>query len=253
MKSHVKILLAAFAVSLLPVGAYAQDSLDDDDGEIDEADGADYGDDGVGDDGDGAYAETTGDGIVTTTDYSESNPTPPNSPVTEVDSVDVAHDAGVGSELAYASQSVLEIGGALALFHQSETTALSLTPFIGYFIIDGLQLSLLTQFSVIHISGNDDAPDGDPAAEARNDFTIALLAEPSYHLAITEAVYVFLGLGFGVEFNKEQSADFIFRPRLGADLLVGRSAIFKPAIYTAIGAADGFAGLGVEASFSAMW
>jgi hypothetical protein len=263
-------LIALLLAGGLPLVVSAQDYDDDsgvderdDDSGIDERDddsGIDEGDDDRDYDGTrdpnagggrgGVNGSNDGDRFVTTRDYSESDPTPPERPgVVDRDGVEVAEDAGVGSELAYASQTVLELGGTFSFFNHSETTQFTLSPFLGYFIIDGLQLSLLGQFTINHISANDD----DPLSESRTDFIITLIAEPSYHLSITNEVYVFLGLGLGASFSKDQSADFVFRPRLGADITVGRSAIFKPALFMNVGAAEGYSGIGVEGSFSAMW
>ena len=246
MKSHQHFLFFALLLSLAASAGQVQAQYDDDsDGDSQFDDDNDNGVDEDEDEGEGA-PQTEGDGFVTTTDYSDEDPAQPEQPLRDVDSVDVAEDAGVGSELAYASQSVLELGGTLAFFHQSNTTQFSLSPFIGYFIIDGLQLSLIAQLNILHING-----DGD--ADSSTDVFVTALAEPSYHLALTKSLYAFLGLGFGGAFARDPKADFIFRPRIGVDILVGRSAIFKPAFYTNIGAADGFSGVGIEGSFSAMW
>jgi hypothetical protein len=199
-----------------------------------------------------------GDDLVHETDYSPSNPTPPEGPNFGDDSghddgIEVAHDAGVGSPLAYGRQTVLELGGTFAFSHRSETTELSAAPSLGYFLFDGFELTLFPLFRLIHVSGDDEAAPGTPQAESQTDVIVQPILEPSYHLALTDALYAFLGLGVGLTFAEDPTVDFVFRPRLGLDVLIGRSAIFKPAFFTDIGVADGLGAIGVEAGFSAMW
>jgi hypothetical protein len=196
--------------------------------------------------------------LVRERDYADERPEPPAGPefgeAPDFDEgVEVARDAGVGSPLAYGRQSVLEFGGMLSLSHRSETTELGASPSLGYFLFDGFQLTLFTLFRVIHVSGDDQAPEGSPEADGQTDWVIQPLVEPSYHLALNDMLYVFAGAGLGLSFAEDPTVDFVVRPRIGLDVLIGRSAIFKPAFFMDLGVADGLGAIGVEGGFTAMW
>lgn len=157
----------------------------------------------------------------------------------------VAIDAGVGSPLGYAKGSIVELGGSVSLLHASDTTTLTFLPTVGYFFVDGFQLTFGPELRIIHI-------DDDELPEAQSDFTIGGALEPSYHLAIGESYYVFGAAGVGVRYSEEPGFDLFFRPRVGLDILIGRSGIFKPALFMDIGVNDGVAGGGFEAGFTVM-
>jgi len=59
--------------------------------------------------------------------------------------------------------------------------------------------------------------------------------EPSYHVPLTRTVWGFLGMGFGVASvpmsNDSSSVGFDLAPRIGANLLVGRSGLLSPAFF----------------------
>ena len=56
------------------------------------------------------------------------------------------------------------------------------------------------------------------------------MLEPSYHLPVSDRLFVFLGIGFGLRYAEDPGVDFALRPKLGVDILVGRSGILKPAV-----------------------
>lgn len=98
----------------------------------------------------------------------DETPTPPGGPPPDVrapDEVDVSKNAGVGSDLAYASKSVVELGGVLALRHQSETTVFRLSPSIGYFFVDNVELTLFPEIIITRIG----ADEGDGGEGAQTD------------------------------------------------------------------------------------
>jgi hypothetical protein len=191
---------------------------------------------------------------VKETDHAGANetPTPPGGPPPDVrapEEVEVARNAGVGSALAYASRSVVEVGGVLAFRHQSDTTLFRVSPSIGYFFIDNLQLTLFPELIITRI-GADDAAVGEGA---QTDFTVGAVLEPSYHVPFNDRLLGFAGLGVGLNYAEDPGIDFLFRPRLGLDVLVGRSGIFKPAAFMDVGANDGLSAGGLEAGFTVMW
>lgn len=191
---------------------------------------------------------------VKETDHSggDQNPTVPGGPPPEVrapEKVEVAKNAGVGSDLAYASKSVVEAGGVLALRHQSETTQFRIAPSFGYFFVDNLELTLFPELNITHIAA-DDGPGGEGA---QTDWSIGVLVEPSYHLPFNDRLLGFVGLGVGLNFAEDPSVDLLIRPRVGLDVLVGRSGILKPALFMDIGVADGLSAGGLEAGYTVMW
>jgi hypothetical protein len=155
--------------------------------------------------------------------------------------VEIAHGAGVGSPIGYARESVIELGGTLALTHRSETTDFRLSPSIGYFIVDNLELTLFPELQLTDVSGE-------------TDVRIAGTLEPSYHVPLTEeTLFAFVGIGVGVSYAEDPGVDVFFRPKVGMDVLIGRSGILKPAIFLDIGANDGLTAGGLEAGFTVMW
>ena len=87
----------------------------------------------------------------------DETPTPPGGPPPNVrapEEVEVAKNAGVGSDLAYASQSVVEVGGVLAFRHQSKTTLFRVSPSIGYFFVDNVELTLFPEVTVTHVAAD---------------------------------------------------------------------------------------------------
>jgi hypothetical protein len=185
----------------------------------------------------------------------DQTPTPPGGPPPEVrapEEVEVAKNAGVGGDLAYASRSVVEVGGVLALRHQSKTTTFRVAPSIGYFFVDNLQLTLFPQLTITRIGADDRAP-GEAGEGAQTDWLVGAVLEPSYHLPFNDRLLGFVGLGVGLNFAEDPKVDFLFRPRLGLDVLVGRSGIFKPAAFMDVGLKDGLSAGGLEAGFTVMW
>jgi hypothetical protein len=179
-------------------------------------------------------------------------PTPPGGPPPDIrvpEEVDVAKNAGVGSDLAYASKTVVEMGGVLALRHQSETTLFRFSPSIGYFIVDNIELTLFPEIIITRIG----ADDGAAAEGAQTDWSIGAVLEPSYHLPLSDRLFAFAGFGIGLNYAEDPGVDLLFRPRLGLDILVGRSGILKPAAFMDVGVNDGLSAGGFEAGFTVMW
>lgn len=176
----------------------------------------------------------------------EDYPPPPAPPTLGADdpALVVRADAGVGSDVAYARQGVVEIGGGLAFWHQSETTMFRISPMLGVFVIDGLELSAFVDFIVNHVSDDIDS---------QTDVVFSGLVDISYHIALMRELYVFLGIGTGVSFAVDPGADLIFRPRVGVDLMIGRSGILRPQLFLDVGINDGLTAGGVEAAFTVMF
>ena len=129
----------------------------------------------------------------------------------------VVEQAGIGGPTGYGRAGVLELGGSAGFTAASDLTQVSFTPSIGWFAADNLELSALMGFTYIET--------GD-----QNSTYTSLQAEPSYHLPFNEKTFGFLGLGLGASYLKGPGMAFAMTPRLGANMMVGRSGVLTPAI-----------------------
>ncbi len=135
--------------------------------------------------------------------------------------------AGIGGVVSYGRSGVLELGGSASLAAASGYLQLSIAPSIGYFIIDNIQLSAIMGLTYTSI----DAKAADGTTETATQTLFSLLFEPSVHIPFTESLFGFLGVGMGVSYADVSGAGFALQPRLGLNVLVGRSGILSPAIY----------------------
>jgi hypothetical protein len=156
---------------------------------------------------------------------SDNDPRPPVAAPT-VPQTGVTKQAGVGGTQAYGRPGVLELGGSAGFGAASNYTRLELSPSIGLFIVDNVELSLLTAFNHVNIGDTDTTNDAS-VTELR------ALIEPSFHLPFSQTTFGFLGLGAGVSYVTEGDVGFALQPRLGANFLIGRSGILTPALTVA--------------------
>ncbi len=153
-----------------------------------------------------------------TADGSEARPEPPKPVIAEPDAPGYRSQAGIGSEIAFAHAGVIELGGSIGLTLASGLVDFNVSPTVGYFIADNIQLSVLSGISYIKQDG------AKGAAFAR------LLLEPSYHLPLNDALFIFMGLGFGGTYAERVDFGFAVAPRIGLKIMVGRSGILTPSI-----------------------
>ncbi len=146
---------------------------------------------------------------------SDHDPAPPV-PAPGVPDNGVTEQAGVGGTQAYARAGVLELGGSAGFARASDFTQVNVSPSVGWFFMDNLQLSGIVGINYINASGNSST-------------LMTYLAEPSYHLPFSDKVFGFLGVGAGLAYAKGAGAGFALAPRLGINVLVGRSGILTPA------------------------
>jgi hypothetical protein len=153
---------------------------------------------------------------------SDHDPRPPV-PAPTVPRTGVTEQAGVGGTQAYGRAGVLELGGSGGFAAASNYSRFELSPSIGLFLVDNLELSLLTGFNYFSVGATEDAPKAS-ATEFK------ALVEPSFHLPFSEVAFGFLGLGAGVNYVTGGDAGFALQPRLGANFLIGRSGVLTPAL-----------------------
>jgi hypothetical protein len=132
-------------------------------------------------------------------------------------SLDVIEQAGVGGPLAFGSAGVLEVGGSGALIASSDYIMAKLGPTIGWFVYDGVELAYTHE-----VYGGTET----------HGFGLASFAviDVSVHMRINDRLLGFVGLGPGLSYNGD-TAGVGGKGRLGLDVLVGRSGLFRPAAF----------------------
>jgi hypothetical protein len=156
---------------------------------------------------------------------SDNDPRPPV-PAPTVPVTGVTRQAGVGGTQAYGRAGVMELGGSAGFSAASNYSRFELSPSIGVYAVDNLELSLLTGFSHFRV-GSTANSDRVSATE------IKALIEPSLHLPFSQVAFGFVGLGAGFNYISGHDAGFALQPRLGFNFLIGRSGVLTPAFNVA--------------------
>lgn len=151
-------------------------------------------------------------------------PTSDNDPAPPVAAPDVAlppggvvEQAGVGGTVGYGRAGVLELGGSAGLMMASGFRNVNVSPTIGWFVADNLELSGI--LGVSNIKAGDDSA------------TVwSALVEPSYNIPFNRTTFGFLGMGVGAAYVSEIGTGLAVAPRIGAKFLVGRSGILTPSL-----------------------
>jgi hypothetical protein len=125
---------------------------------------------------------------------------------------DVVEQAGVGGPVPYGAAGVLEVGGAGSVSLTQETGSVRLRPFIGWFVYDGVELTFSND--ILFVNGLDD--------ELR--VAVRVMLEPSVHFPIEDRLWLAVGIGAGLMYNGDTVGAAV-EPRVGVDLLVGRSGL----------------------------
>lgn len=129
--------------------------------------------------------------------------------------------AGIGGSTAYGRPGVVELGGSIGLTLAGELTQFNISPTVGWFFADNLQLSGIVGFNYSNTTTN---------GVSTSASSLNVLVEPSYHLPINQSLFAFLGLGVGLGYADGPGAGFALAPRLGMNIMVGRSGILTPAL-----------------------
>lgn len=197
---------------------------------------------------------------------SDNDPAPPP-PAPTVAGTGVTEQAGIGGTQAYARAGVLELGGFANLTSAEDYFAIGFSPTIGWFFMDNFELS-----AIINLTYSKQTVEG---IDTSNTILMAL-AEPSVHIPFSESLYGFLGVGFGIASQSASSdlegadedegagAGFALAPRLGLNIMVGRSGILTPALQglyqttEAVSTPQGAvvavkSSFGLQAGYTVMW
>jgi hypothetical protein len=149
---------------------------------------------------------------------SDNDPAPPvASPTADLPSGGIVKQAGVGGVVGYGRAGVLELGGSAGLVLASDFRNINVSPSIGWFLVDNLELTGI--LSVSNIKAGDESA------------TIwSALVEPSYHVPFNRTMFAFAGLGVGASYVSELGTGFAVAPRVGMNFMVGRSGILTPSV-----------------------
>jgi hypothetical protein len=197
------------------------------------------------------------------TSYNEPAPPPP-APTVAMGGV--TEQAGIGGTQAYARAGVLELGGFANFTFADSFTQIGFAPTVGWFFVDNLEISAIININYVNQDVTIETPSG-TESENVDSTVMLLLAEPSIHIPFQESLYGFLGVGFGLAHqggDDGAGTGFAIAPRLGVNVLVGRSGIFTPALTgvyqtteavqtpsgTVVGVSSSF---GIQAGYTVMW
>ena len=185
---------------------------------------------------------------------SDNDPRPPvAAPVVPAEGV--VRQAGVGGTTAYARAGVLEFGGSAGLTYAGDLFNFRLAPTLGWFFMNNVEISGIVSLNYARTSTN---------GVTTHATSLDILVEPSVHIPLSDVFFIFGGLGLGLSYADGPGAGFALAPRLGVNLMVGRSGVFTPAlnlIYSTSGAVDTPQGtlltastsFGINLGYTVMW
>ena len=127
--------------------------------------------------------------------------------------------AGIGSEVGYGRAGVLELGGFFGLNAAQNVRDINFSPMFGWFLVDNLELSAIGAVTNIK-SGMDSTT------------MLSAMIEPSLHLPINRSLFGFLGMGVGAAYIDRPGlgTGLAVAPRVGMNLMIGRSGILTPSL-----------------------
>lgn len=228
---------------LFTQGAFAQDTVGVEQADVDADDTRSDGEEKTDSESDSLRPDLE--------DHAEERPEPPGGTVLhtsgdtmEVDDPTVIAGAGMGSDIAYATRGVVELGGIMGLDVREETIDFTIAPTVGYFVVDRLELTLMPLLRVRSVE--------DDTGDSQTNTRFAVIVEPSYHLPFMDNLYGFIGTGLGLTYESGPGVEFLFRPVAGVDIMIGRSGILKPALFLDVGLDAGSMGGGVQVGYTVM-
>ena len=93
----------------------------------------------------------------------------------------------------------------------------SIAPSVGGFLADNFQISGMFGLGYV-------------ATDNADAMLVSLLVEPSYDIPVTRSVFAFLGIGLGIAHVEDLGVGFATAPRIGMNVMVGRSGILTPSL-----------------------
>lgn len=129
----------------------------------------------------------------------------------------VSDETGVTGGTRYATAGVRELGAAAGLALAQDIRAVNFSPSMGWFLADNFQLSAILDVTNLK-------------AGTASSTMWSALAEPSFHMPMSSSVFGFFGLGFGAAWVNELGTALAVAPRIGLDVMIGRSGILRPSL-----------------------
>ena len=129
----------------------------------------------------------------------------------------VMEQAGVGGPLAYASATVLEVGGSGSISVSGERLYLRMAPFVAWFVVDGFRLSYTHELYTSKY-------------EKKYRVSTAMLVGGDVHFKLNDRLLIGTGPEVGALYNGDKWGVLI-RPKITLDILVGRSALLHPGLF----------------------
>lgn len=130
----------------------------------------------------------------------------------------VIEQAGVGGTVSFARAGVLELGGSAGLMIAQDMRDFNVSPQLGYFIVDNVEMSAILSVANIKAGAGDSS-------------TIwSALIEPSFHVPFNRSMFGFAGVGVGAAYVDPLGTGLAVAPRIGMDFMVGRSGILRPSL-----------------------
>jgi hypothetical protein len=149
---------------------------------------------------------------------SDNDPAPPvAAPQAELPPGGVVEQAGIGGVVGYGRAGVLELGGSAGLMMAPDFRTVNVSPSIGWFVADNLELSAILGVSNIK-------------ADEEEATIWSAVVEPSYHVPFNRTMFAFAGMGIGAAYVSDLGTGLAVAPRIGANFLVGRSGVLTPSL-----------------------
>jgi hypothetical protein len=144
-------------------------------------------------------------------------------------------------------------------------SSFGLYPTFGWFVLDNIELSAIVGVTRVGQSLKDDQGKEQKVSRTQ----LLLLAEPSFHVPFSEAVFGFMGLGLGLAHEARTPGPgagpgFCIAPRLGLNFVINHSGVFTPAIQASYQTTDAIetpgggsqaahSSLGFQAGYTVIW
>lgn len=154
----------------------------------------------------------------------------PAPPLPSIEGPGIVENAGASGLTAYARAGVLELGGFVNFTVAKDYSSFGFYPTIGWFFVNNVELTAIIGATHVSQTLHEEGRDVDASSTQ-----LLLLGEPSFHVPFSSSLYGFLGVGFGLAHQARSpgagaGVGFALAPRLGLNVMVGRSGVFTPAI-----------------------
>ena len=145
---------------------------------------------------------------------SAAEPAPAAAPMVAAEAT-VVEQTRIDNVSAYGRKGTFELGGHTGMMMAPGFRNVNFSPTFGWFVSDGIELTTIAGVSNIK------------AGDSSSTVWSALL-EPSYHVPLNRSTFGFFGVGVGAAYVSGLGTGLAVSPRIGANVLVGRSGVLTP-------------------------